>query len=68
MISKLRSAGASAIIQHGASWAEADAHLQEIVIPEAEARGERAVYVHPFDGEAIREGHSTLVDELVEIA
>jgi L-serine/L-threonine ammonia-lyase len=66
MISKLRSAGASDIIQYGASWAEADAHLREIVIPEAEVRGERAVYVHPFDGEAIWEGHSTLIDELVD--
>lgn len=66
MIKKLRTAGAKQVIQIGASWAECDAHLREVVIPEAERRGEKAVYVHPFDGEATWRGHATLVDELVE--
>lgn len=66
MISKLRVAGATDIIQLGASWAEADAHLREVVLPESQARGEYAVYCPPFDDPAIWAGNSTLVDELVE--
>jgi len=66
MINKLRTAGAKEVIQIGASWAECDAHLREVVIPAAEAKGEKAVYVHPFDGQATWDGHATLVDELVE--
>lgn len=66
MINKLRTAGAKEVIQIGASWAECDAHLREVVIPAAEAKGEKAVYVHPFDGQATWDGHATLIDELVE--
>jgi len=66
MINKLRTAGAKDVIQIGASWAECDAYLRESVIPAAEAEGENAVYVHPFDGQATWDGHATLVDELVE--
>ena len=60
----MKAAGASQVIQTGASWKEADAHLREVVIPEAEASGEETVYVPPFDHPDIWDGHSTLVDEL----
>lgn len=66
MINKLRTAGAKDVVQFGASWAECDTHLREHVMPAAEARGEHAVYVHPFDDPATWAGHATLVDELVE--
>jgi L-serine/L-threonine ammonia-lyase len=66
MISKLRAAGAQDVVQHGDSWAEADSHLREIVIPEAKSRGDETVYVHPFDDQAVWDGHSTLVPEVLE--
>ena len=66
MITKLRVAGAHEIIQYGASWVEADTYLRETVLVEARKRGERAVYVSPFDDPAIWAGHATLVDEIVE--
>ena len=60
MMAKLKAAGASAVIQRGASWKEADAYLREVVL-EADKHG---VYVPPFDHEDIWEGHSTIVDEM----
>jgi L-serine/L-threonine ammonia-lyase len=66
MITKLRVAGAHDIIQYGASWVEADTYLRETVLVEARKRGERPVYVSPFDDPAIWAGHATLVDEIVE--
>jgi len=66
MITKLRVAGAHDIVQHGASWVEADIYLRETILVEARDRGERAVYVAPFDDPAIWAGHATLVDEIVE--
>jgi len=65
MIEKLQAAGATEVVQEGKSWYEADRFLRETVIPSAEAGGEVAVYVHPFDAEEIWEGHSTIVDEIV---
>lgn len=66
MMDKVRHAGASEVIQHGKSWAEADAHLRDVVIPAAEARGINAVYVHPFDRQEVWTGHSTMMDEVVD--
>lgn len=66
MISKLRAAGATEVIQHGASWVEADSYLKETVLPNATARGEEAIYVPPFDAEEIWNGNATLVDEVIE--
>ena len=37
-----------------------------MVIPQARQQGVKAVYVHPFDQEEMREGHSTMVGEIVE--
>jgi L-serine/L-threonine ammonia-lyase len=52
MIAQIRAAGATQVIQEGKSLKEAIAHLQE-VIPGAQARGEEAVYVPPFDHEDV---------------
>jgi L-serine/L-threonine ammonia-lyase len=66
MIGKLRAAGAQDVVQHGDSWAEADAHLREVVIPAAKSRGEETVYVHPFDDQAVWDGHATLIPEVLK--
>ncbi|KIW39908.1 uncharacterized protein PV06_08478 [Exophiala oligosperma] len=63
-IDKLRSAGASEVIVHGATWFHADTYLRETVIPTAERHGERGIYIHPFDKPAVWEGASTMVDEM----
>ena len=66
MIGRLRAAGAADIIQIGDSWAEADAHLTQMIIPEANASGESAVYVPPFDAQEVWDGNATLVEEIFE--
>jgi len=66
MIGKIREAGAAEVVQQGTSWYEADAYLQEVVIPEARTRGEMPVYVPPFDARAIWDGHATMVPEVLE--
>ncbi|EXJ82444.1 hypothetical protein A1O3_06257 [Capronia epimyces CBS 606.96] len=65
MIAKILQAGASTVIQEGNSWAEADAHLKDILMPRARELGINAVYVHPFDHEDIWDGHFTMIDEVV---
>jgi L-serine/L-threonine ammonia-lyase len=63
MIAKLKVAGAHDVIVHGANWREADTHLREKVVKEAESKGIKGIYVPPFDGEAIWAGAATMVDE-----
>jgi L-serine/L-threonine ammonia-lyase len=64
MMAKMEAAGATAVLQHGASWQEADDYLQNSVIKEAEQAGEECVYVPPFDHPKIWTGHSSMVDEI----
>ncbi|CAD0105946.1 unnamed protein product [Aureobasidium uvarum] len=64
MQEKMRAAGASNVLQHGASWQEADDYLQNVVIKTAIKRGEDCVYVPPFDHPDIWKGHSSLIDEI----
>ncbi|KAK5122411.1 hypothetical protein LTR85_003995 [Meristemomyces frigidus] len=64
MIVKIKAAGATEVVQYGATWKEADAYLKDVVIRTAESKGEEGLYVHPFDDPEVWEGHSTLVDEL----
>jgi L-serine/L-threonine ammonia-lyase len=45
MIAKIRAAGASDVIQHGANFGEADAYLRNVVL----AANKDGVYVPPFD-------------------
>jgi L-serine/L-threonine ammonia-lyase len=66
MISKIREAGASQVIQEGTSWYEADSYLKTHVIPEAEKRGEKPVYVPPFDAQEIWDGNATITSEILE--
>lgn len=65
MVQKLRDLGAD-VVQVGASWAVADKHLREVVIPDFESRhpGAKAVYVAPFDHQDVWDGAETMVTEL----
>jgi L-serine/L-threonine ammonia-lyase len=65
MISKLRASGAQDVVQIGESWAEADAHLRQVMMKEAKERGEEPIYVPPFDAQEVWNGNATLVEELV---
>ncbi|KAL2880959.1 catabolic L-serine/threonine dehydratase [Colletotrichum sp. CLE4] len=60
MISKLRLLGAD-VRQIGANWAEADAHLREVMLGNDPA----GVYVPPFDHPHVWDGAATIADELV---
>ncbi|KAF2876418.1 tryptophan synthase beta subunit-like PLP-dependent enzyme [Massariosphaeria phaeospora] len=63
MINKLRAAGAHAVVQHGATWQDADAYLRTEVMPQA---GKAGIYAPPFDHPDIWAGNSTMVREMVE--
>lgn len=68
-IDRLRAAGASDVLQYGASWFEADTFLRETFIDlpkQQEANDVKNVYVHPFDNAIIWEGHSTIISELAD--
>ena len=60
MIAKIRAAGAEDVVQHGATWREADEYLREKILK----RDEDGVYVPPFDHADIWEGNSSIVSEL----
>lgn len=66
MIGKLREAGASDVIQMGASWQEADDYLTGTLMPEALSKGESPVYVPPFDAQGIWDGNSGITRELLK--
>ncbi|CAG8885962.1 unnamed protein product [Penicillium egyptiacum] len=69
MIKKIRAAGASDVIRHGASWFEADAYLRENFIENEESKSDPLVtniYVPPFDHHDIWRGAGTLVDEIIK--
>lgn len=62
MVAKIKNAGATDVIQTGASWAEADAYLREELL----AKDKNGVYVPPFDHEDVWDGAATIVEELEE--
>ncbi|KAE8383591.1 tryptophan synthase beta subunit-like PLP-dependent enzyme [Aspergillus bertholletiae] len=70
MISKLRAAGATDVIQHGASWFEADTYLRQTFIEgQTDEKGAdtvqtRNIYVPPFDHPDIWKGAGTMVSEI----
>lgn len=64
IIEKLKEAGATQVIQHGASWFEADIHLRETFINAGEKNGVTNIYVPPFDHPAVWDGNATLISEL----
>ncbi|KAJ5420577.1 hypothetical protein N7465_003096 [Penicillium sp. CMV-2018d] len=71
MIKKIRAAGASNVIRHGASWFEADAYMRETFIENQNQDSKsdlltRNIYVPPFDHHDIWQGAGTLVDEMIK--
>ena len=62
MVAKIKNAGATDVIQTGASWAEADAYLREEVL----AKDKNGVYVPPFDHADVWDGAATIIEELEE--
>ncbi|PLB36601.1 putative L-serine dehydratase [Aspergillus candidus] len=70
MISKLRAAGATDVVQHGASWFEADTFLRQSYIDEGchdragSERNQKNIYVPPFDHPDIWTGAGTMVSEI----
>ena len=62
MIAKIKTAGATEVIQVGASWFEADKFLREELL----AKDKNGVYVPPFDHPDVWAGHATIVEELPE--
>ena len=62
MIAKIKTAGATNVIQIGASWYEADKHLREEIL----AKDPNGVYVPPFDHPDIWTGAATMVDEIAQ--
>jgi L-serine/L-threonine ammonia-lyase len=67
MVDKLHAAGATQVIQHGDTIAEAGVYMKNAVMKDnTPGSGEDAVKIalHPFDHEAIWQGNSSIVDEL----
>jgi len=65
MISKLRAAGATEVLQYGESWFEADTFLRERFISNQDEEGGN-IYVPPFDHELVWEGASGMIEEIKE--
>ncbi|XWW98524.1 hypothetical protein V2A60_006524 [Cordyceps javanica] len=65
MIGKLRQAGATDVVQMGASWQEADDYLTGTLMAAARAAGEAPVYVPPFDAQAIWDGNAGITREVL---
>jgi L-serine/L-threonine ammonia-lyase len=66
MVDKLHAAGATQVIQHGDTIAEAGVYMKNAVMKEHTPGNEDVVKIalHPFDHKAIWEGNSSIVDEL----
>ena len=62
MVSKILTAGATDVIQRGASWAEANKYLRENIL----AKDPNGVYVPPFDHPDVWAGAQTIVEEIGE--
>lgn len=63
MLEKIRAAGAEEVLQCGATWLDADIHMRDHVIVDAERRGALSIYVPPFDHPDVWAGASTIIAE-----
>lgn len=63
MVEKIRATGSDVII-HGAHWKEADHYLREVIMKQSTYS--KKLYVHPFDNATLWEGHSEMVDEIID--
>ncbi|KAI9729050.1 MAG: hypothetical protein M1828_000135 [Chrysothrix sp. TS-e1954] len=62
MIEKMKIAGASEVVQMGASWQEADEYLRKELL----GKNAGGVYVPPFDHPDVWAGHAGMIEEIVE--
>lgn len=67
MVSRLREEYGATVIQYGKVWRDADDKLREIMST-YDNETDVAVYCHPYDNQLVFEGHSTMVDEIVDQA
>ncbi|CAL9731565.1 hypothetical protein MOUN0_M00386 [Monosporozyma unispora] len=65
MVEKIKNTGAKVII-NGNHWKEADMHLKGKIMDQIDQSSIEPIYVHPFDNPTIWEGHSSMVDEIME--
>lgn len=65
MIEKIKETGAKVIV-NGAYWKEADQFLKNTIMNNIDKNKVEPIYAHPFDNPDIWEGHSSMVDEIVE--
>ncbi|CAI4056346.1 L-serine/L-threonine ammonia-lyase CHA1 SKDI_03G0100 [Saccharomyces kudriavzevii IFO 1802] len=65
MVEKIRNTGAQVIV-NGAYWKEADTFLKANIMNQIDSQVVEPIYVHPFDNPDIWEGHSSMVDEIVQ--
>lgn len=65
MIEKIKSAGANVVVK-GNHWKEADSYLKNEIMENIDKSSFEPIYVHSFDDPVIWEGHSTMVDEILE--
>lgn len=56
---KLVRAQGAELIVHGESWLEANAFVQETLAPDE-------AFIHPFDHPLLWQGHSSLIDEVIQ--
>mmetsp|Transcript_41587 Transcript_41587/g.130255 ORF Transcript_41587/g.130255 Transcript_41587/m.130255 type:complete len:130 (-) Transcript_41587:2401-2790(-) len=61
MLDKIRLQGATVEVV-GDNWNEADAHARALV----DSAGGAAAYIPPYENPLLWEGHSTLVDEILD--
>ena len=64
MVEKIRAAGATDVVQKGASWYHADQYLREVVLPAMKEKGEDPIYIPPFNHPAIWQGVGTMIEEI----
>ena len=62
MLAKLKAAGATRVVQIGASWTEADKHLREVELK----NDPNGIYIPPFEHPKIWEGAATMIDEIAD--
>lgn len=65
MVEKIKDTGADVIV-YGSHWKEADGFLRSTIIPRIDETSITPIYAHPFDHPTTWEGHSFMIDEIIE--
>lgn len=64
LVEKIKSYGARVIV-YGRHWKEADTYMRENLMKQVNTETHEPIYTHPFDNPLIWEGHSYMVDEIL---